>query len=105
MADHLTPEVIQRHIPHPFEAIPPAVFLEHHVEVHTLEGRLGRKPTWNRLSFHSWKRRRVWLSGQERIVFGEPEWRSMSERKVAALIGREEMPALPSEVPQQDDEE
>jgi hypothetical protein len=52
------------------------------------------------LSFHSWAPRRVWLSGQEWIVLGEPEWRSMPEHEVAALIGREEMQALQPEVPQ-----
>ena len=46
----------------------------------------------------------MWLAGQERIVFGEPEWRSMPEHEVAELIGREEMRALPPEVPQQDDD-
>ena len=28
----------------------------------TFEGRLGRKATWVRLSFHSWAPRRVWLT-------------------------------------------
>jgi hypothetical protein len=103
MAEHLAPELIQCHFPHRFEEIPPATFLEHYVEERTPEGRLGRKATWDRLSFYSWAPRRVWLSGQERIVFGEPHWEHLPEHEVAALLGREEMRALPPEVPEQDD--
>jgi hypothetical protein len=95
MAEYLAPELIQRHFPHHFEEIPPAIFLEHYVEERTPEGRLGRKATWGRLSFHSWAPRRVWLSGQERIVFGEPRWEHMADDDVAALIGPDEMQALP----------
>ena len=104
MAELLAPELIQRHFRHRFEEDPPAIFLEHYVEERTPQGRLGRKATWDRLSFHSWAPRRVWLSGQERIVFGEPEWRSMPEHEVEALIGREELKALPPEVPPQEDQ-
>jgi hypothetical protein len=49
--------------PHRFEELPPAIFLEHYVEERTPEGQLGRKATWDRLSFHSWAPRRVWHSG------------------------------------------
>jgi len=38
----------------------------------TFEGRLGRKATWDRLSFHSWAPRRVWATGRERVAFGDP---------------------------------
>jgi hypothetical protein len=53
MAEYLAPALIQRHCPHRFEELPPAIFLEHYVEERTPAGRLGRKPTWDRLSFHS----------------------------------------------------
>jgi hypothetical protein len=46
----------------------------------------------------------VWLSGQRRLVYGEPEWESMPEQDVAALIGEEETRALPPEVPEQGDQ-
>ena len=52
-AEHLAPEPIQRHFPQRFEELPPAIFLEHYVEERTPAGRLGREPTWDRLSFHS----------------------------------------------------
>jgi hypothetical protein len=103
MAEYLAPELIQRHFPQRFEAVPPAIFLEHYVEERTPEGRLG-KATWDRLSFHSWAPRRVWLSGRERIAFGEPRWEHLPEHDVEALIGREEMRALPP-LPLADEEE
>ena len=53
MAEHLAPELLQRHFPHRFEELPPAIFLEHYVEERTPEGHLGRKATWDLLSFHS----------------------------------------------------
>lgn len=83
MAEHLAPELIQHHFPRRFEELPPAIFLEHYVEERTPEGRLGRKATWDRLSFHSWAPRRVWLSGQERVAFGEPQWAHPPEHDVA----------------------
>jgi hypothetical protein len=99
MAEYLAPELIQRHCPQRFEELPPAIFLEHHVEERTPSGRLGRKPTWDRLSFHAWAPRRVWLSGQERIAFGDPHWEHLPQHEVEALLGREEMQALPPQVP------
>jgi hypothetical protein len=99
MAEYLAPELIQRHFPHRFEELPPAIFLEHDVEERTPVGRLGRKPTWDQLSFHSWVPRRVWLSGQERIAFGDPHWEHLPEHEVEALLGRGEMQALPPPVP------
>jgi hypothetical protein len=104
MAEYLAPELIQRHFPQRFEALPPAIFLEHDVEERTPQGRLGRKPTWDRLTFPSWAPRLVWLSGQERIAFGEPQWEHLLEHAAASLIGEEEVDALPPEVPPQDDE-
>jgi hypothetical protein len=83
MAEYLAPELIERHVPQRFAALPPAIFLEHSVAERT-QGRLGRKPTWDRLSFHSWALRRVWLSGQERIAFDDPHWEHLPEHEVEA---------------------
>ncbi len=99
MAEYLAPELIQRHFPQRFEELPPAIFLEHSAAERTPAGRLGRKPTWDQLSFHSWAPRRVWLSGQERLSFGDPHWEHLPEHEVEALLGREEMRALPPQVP------
>jgi hypothetical protein len=99
MAEYLAPELIQPHFPHRFEELPPANFLEHYAKERTPQGRLGRKPTWYQLSFHSWALRRVWLSGQERIAFGDPHWEHLPEHEVEALLGRDEMRALPPQVP------
>jgi hypothetical protein len=104
LAEYLAPGLIRRHFPHRFEELPPAIFLEHYVEERTPKGRLGHKATWDRLSFHSWAPRRVWLSGQERIAFGDPHWEHLPEREVEALISREEMQALPPSVPEQGDQ-
>jgi hypothetical protein len=75
--------------------MPPAIFLEHYVEERTPQGGLGRKATWDRLTFHTWRPRRVWLSGQERLSFSEPQWEHMQESDVEALIGQEELRAMP----------
>lgn len=105
LAEYLTPELIRRHFPHRFEAIPPAIFLEHYVEEHMPHGWLGRKATWDRLTYGSWAApRRVWLSGQEHLIYGEPEWQHLPEHDVAALIGEDEMRSLPPEVPEQEDQ-
>jgi len=90
---------IQRHFPHRFEEVPPAIFLEHYVEECIPEGRLGRKATWDRLSFHSWAPGRVWLSGRERLAFGEPHWEHLPDSDIEALIGRVEVHAQPPPVP------
>ena len=99
MAELLAPELIQRHFPHRFEELPPAIFLEHYVEERMRDGRLGRKATWDRVTFHSWAPRRVWLSGHERISFGEPRWEHLPEHEVEALLGKTEMTAIPPDLP------
>ena len=95
MAELLAAELIQQHFPQRFDYDPPAILLEHYPrELHT-SGRTPMQPTWDRLSFHSWAPRRVWLGGQERLAFGEPHWTRVAEDDVAALIGRDEMQRLP----------
>ena len=64
-AEYLAPELMQRDFPQRFEELPPATVLEHYVEERAPAGGLGRKATWDRLSFHSWAPRRVWLSGHQ----------------------------------------
>jgi hypothetical protein len=58
-----------------------------------------------RLTFHTWRPRRVWLSGQARLTFGEPIWEHLRESDVTAFIGEEEMRSLPPPVPAADDSE
>ena len=84
------------------EELPPALFLEHHVAECTPAGQLSRKSTWDRLSFHSWAPPRVWLSGQERIAFGDPHWDHLPEHEVEALLGEEEMAAPAPQLPTDD---
>ena len=86
MAEDLAPALIQRHFPQRFEELPTAIFLEHYVEKRTAELRLGRKATWHRLTFHSWAPRRVWLSGQERLSFGDSHWEHLPEHEVEQLL-------------------
>lgn len=95
LAERLPPELIERHFPHRFEEMPSAIFLEHDVEERTPQGGLRRKAKWDRLHFHIWRPRRVWLSGQERLSFSEPQWEHMLESDVEALIGQEELRAMP----------
>ena len=103
MAELLAAELIQQHFPQRFDSEPPAILLEHYPrELHT-SGRTAMQPTWDRLTFHSWAPRRVWLGGRERLAFGEPEWRSLPEQEVEALIGSVEMAAPPPDVPISDE--
>ena len=99
MAELLAAELIRAHFPRRFDHNPPAILLEHYPAEYTGEGRVSRKPTWDRLTFHSWAPRRVWLGGQERLAFGEPEWRSLPAHEVAALIGEDELHAPPPPLP------
>jgi hypothetical protein len=98
MAELLAAELIQQHFSQRFDHEPPAILLEHYPTEYGPRGRVSRKPTWDRLSFHSWAPRRVWFGGQERLAFGEPEWRSLPEHEVEALLGRDEMQALPPQM-------
>jgi hypothetical protein len=41
----------------------------------------------------------VWLSGQERLSFGDPHWEHVPEQEVEALLGKAEMTAMPPEIP------
>lgn len=91
MAEILTAEAIRRFCPERFEFEEPAIVLEHYPEELTPRGTVGRKETWDRVSFASWSPRRVWLGGQERVSLGEPEWRHLPTEEVAALIGQEEI--------------
>jgi hypothetical protein len=104
MVELLAAELIQRHVPQRFDYEPPAILLEHYPRERHPSGRTARQPTWDRLSFHSWAPRRVWLGGQERLAFGEPARRSVPEHEVAALLGRAEMLALPPRVRSADDQ-
>jgi hypothetical protein len=99
MAELLAAELIQQHFPGRFDFVPPAILLEHYPTEYHHSGRVARKATWDRLSFHSWAPRRVWLGGRERLAFGEPHWESVPEREVEALIGREELQAAPPRIP------
>jgi hypothetical protein len=95
MAELLAAELIQQHFPQRFDYEPPAILLEHYPTEYSPQGRPARKPTWDRLSFHSWAPRRVWLGGQERLAFGEPHWEHLPEQEIEALLGRDEMTATP----------
>lgn len=99
MAELLAAELIQAHFPQRFDYTPPAILLEHYPTEHTPQGRIAHKATWDRLSFHSWAPRRVWLGGQERLAFGDPHWEHLPEHDVERLLGREEMQAPPPPVP------
>jgi hypothetical protein len=90
MAEVLVAELIARLCPERFEWEEPVVALEHYPEEYDRRGRIGRHPTWDRISFGSWSPRKVWLGGRERISLGEPVWRPITIEEVAALIGEDE---------------
>ncbi len=64
--------------------------MEHYPEERDKRGRLGRRATWDRVSFDSWAPRRVRFGGLERLSLGEPGWRPMPLTEVEQLIGEDE---------------
>ncbi len=40
------------------------MLLEHYPEERNQQGRLGRRATWDRVSFASWAPRKVWFGGR-----------------------------------------
>jgi hypothetical protein len=89
--EFLAPEAIRAFCPGRFEHEEPVVLLEHYPEERTPSGRIAHEETWDRVSFRSWAPRRVWYGGQERLSFGEPDWRRLPIEEVIGLIGEEEV--------------
>lgn len=87
MAEILAAELIAKLCPERFDEEEPAVLLEHYPEERDRRGRLGRKETWDRVSFASWSPRKIWLGDQERVSLGEPDWRPLPADEVERLIG------------------
>ena len=86
----LAAEAIRHLCPERFEFPEPAIVLEHYPEERDRRGRIGRKATWDRVSFGSWSPRKVWLGGRERVSLGEPKWHPIPRTEVEQLIGKEE---------------
>lgn len=93
MAEVLVAEAVRHFCPERFEWAEPAIVLEHYPEERDKWGRLGRRATWDRVSFGSWSPRKIWLGGRERVSLGEPQWRPLPVAEVAALIGEDEAQA------------
>ncbi len=91
MAEVLVAEVIAKLCPERFEWPEPVVAIEHYPAERTPRGTVGRKETWDQITFASWSPRKVWLGGRERIGLGEPTWRPMPREEVAGLIGAHEV--------------
>ncbi len=89
--EFLAPEVIRAFCPDRFEHEEPVVLLEHYPEQRGPRGKILHEETWDRVSFASWRPRRVWYGGQERLSFGEPDWRHVPVDAVVALIGDDEL--------------
>lgn len=91
MVEHLVPELIAKHMPHRFEVVdePPAIVVEHYEPIPGKRRGLRQKPTYDLVTFGNWRPRRVWLSGQERLSLGEPDWRHMPEHEIRDLLGDE----------------
>ncbi len=88
--EFLAPEAIRHFCPERFEWDEVVVLLEHYPEERDRRGRLGRRPSWDRVSFASWAPRKVRFGRQERLSLGEPEWHSLPLTEVEQLIGKEE---------------
>ena len=89
--EFLAPEAIRAFCPDRFEHEEPVVLLEHYPEQRSPRGKILHEETWDRVSFASWRPRRVWYGGQERLSFGEPDWRHVPVDAVVALIGDDEL--------------
>ena len=88
--EFLAPEAIRHFCPERFEWSEVVVLLEHYPEERDRRGRLGRRASWDRVSFDSWAPRRVRFGGQERLSLGEPGWQPMPLAEVEELIGTDE---------------
>lgn len=91
LMETLAPELIGRHLPHRSEVLDeePAIVIEHDPPRVDRSGRVRERASYDRVTFASWRPRRVWLHGQERRSLGEPEWRHMPDSEVRALLGDE----------------
>lgn len=93
--EYLAPEVIRSLCPWRFEHEEPAVVIEHMLplepERRSGSGNYRRADEYARVVFASWRPRRIWLHGQERLSLGEPDWRYLPPHEVAALIGEAEL--------------
>jgi hypothetical protein len=91
LMEYLAPELIGKHLPHRYEVLDeePAVVVEHYPPRVDRSGRVREKATYDRVTFESWRPRKVWVHGQERLSLGEPDWRNMPEEEVRSLLGEE----------------
>lgn len=55
LAEILAAELIACYLPHRFEEMEPVVWLEHYPAEPDPRGRAARRPTWDRVSFSSWR--------------------------------------------------
>ena len=64
MVETLVPELIAKHLLHRYDVIDedPALVIEHYESVPEQRGRRG-KPTYDQVTFASWRPRKVWLGG------------------------------------------
>ena len=69
----LAPELIGRLLPHRYDVVDeePAIVIEHYPRVEDPKGRVRQRATYDRVTFFSWRPRKIWLHGQERISLGE----------------------------------
>ena len=87
----LAAELIVTHFPQRFEQVgeDPVTLIEHD-EPHGDERRGERgKPTYDRVTFGRWIPHKIWLGGQARRSFGEPEWTHLPDDEVRRLLGAE----------------
>ena len=96
LAETLVPEIIRDLMPNRFEYDEPVVPIEH-LPPMPREGRRHRFSDYRKtdqyslMTFATWRPRKIWLGGRERLSLGEPDWSPLAREAVSALIGEEEV--------------
>lgn len=93
MIEILVPELIRDLMPHRFEEPIPVSVIEHLPAMVPVRGRglqeYRREDEYSGVSFESWRPRKIWLGGQERLSLGDPGWFHLPHSEVARYIGEE----------------
>ena len=87
------PEIIRDLMPNRFEYEEPVVAIEHLPPMPREERRhrfsdYRKTDQYSLMTFATWRPRKMWLGGRERLSLGEPDWSPLTREAVSALIGR-----------------
>lgn len=86
LAEYLAAELIVRHFPQRFEEEDPVVWIEHYPR--TPEEQRQGMPVYARVEFASYRPRKRFVGGVDRIAIGTPHWTHLTEAELRELLNR-----------------